>query len=566
MLGKIFNTGYKLMLRTVNLTVFSFILVSISFANNIDSLKKELALVKNDSEILDLLVKLNGLLIDTNPREAKTNLEKSLSLAKQLNNNKVLGEIYKNYGDYYNSLAEYDLAAQYFIKTISIAEKFKDAELLEKGLNNLAVIYARTNKYEDAQKLFLQLVEIAKERGNKSSQADYMINLAMLHGENGAMNKAEATLLHAIPLTEGNSFQKSVVLNTLSYLYNSTGRPQLALENANKALKLVSPANNLILYLEIMTNTANAYYGLKQFDKSVEINKNILKLAHENKLRLQEDNAFGNLYLNYEAKGDFKKALENFKKYSSLKDSLMNESIARQINELQVKYDTEKKEADFRKKETELHFQTILTNTYLAITVFSFIAIGLLIYLYVKRNAAYRSLVKINLAVLKEQKRSDAIIQQLKQSSSVVQESHPVIDEFIHLSSEPIKTSALSNEKKFELFRKITELKEAKIYLDKNISLDKMAAQIETNAKYLSQVIHEMFKTNFANFINELRINEARRMLCDSNYEQYSIEGIAEMAGFNSKQLFNKTFKKFTGITPSYYKIQSAKEVNEEAA
>jgi AraC-like DNA-binding protein len=64
-------------------------------------------------------------------------------------------------------------------------------------------------------------------------------------------------------------------------------------------------------------------------------------------------------------------------------------------------------------------------------------------------------------------------------------------------------------------------------------------------------------------FINSYRIKEAKRMLLDASFNHLSIEGIARSVGFNSKSAFNATFKKITGMTPSFYQ-RSALRILEE--
>ena len=56
---------------------------------------------------------------------------------------------------------------------------------------------------------------------------------------------------------------------------------------------------------------------------------------------------------------------------------------------------------------------------------------------------------------------------------------------------------------------------------------------------------------NFSLFINEYRIEEAKRIL-DSK-SKLKIEVIAEMCGFNSNSTFYSVFKKITNTTPAKY-------------
>jgi AraC-like DNA-binding protein len=80
-----------------------------------------------------------------------------------------------------------------------------------------------------------------------------------------------------------------------------------------------------------------------------------------------------------------------------------------------------------------------------------------------------------------------------------------------------------------------------------------LAEKLNTNKSYLSQVINEYFRKNFSTFVNEYRVKEASRLLLEKESENYTIEAIANSVGFKSKSAFNSAFKKFTGITPSYF-------------
>ena len=96
-------------------------------------------------------------------------------------------------------------------------------------------------------------------------------------------------------------------------------------------------------------------------------------------------------------------------------------------------------------------------------------------------------------------------------------------------------------------------MKSDKIFTRAKITIDDLANKLNTNRSYLSQIINSHFQTNFKSFINSYRIGEARRLLVNSDYRNYTIEAIATEVGFGSKSVFNETFKRETGITPSVF-------------
>ena len=113
--------------------------------------------------------------------------------------------------------------------------------------------------------------------------------------------------------------------------------------------------------------------------------------------------------------------------------------------------------------------------------------------------------------------------------------------------------SGLTAQQKKVLGRKLEKLMKEKYYLNEKLTIDGLAEKLETNSKYLSQLINESQQKNFYTYINTLRVTEAQRLLNERQHQKYSIQGIALMAGFSSKSSFNEAFRRITGMTPSEY-------------
>lgn len=73
-------------------------------------------------------------------------------------------------------------------------------------------------------------------------------------------------------------------------------------------------------------------------------------------------------------------------------------------------------------------------------------------------------------------------------------------------------------------------------------------------SKFISQVINELYNQNFCEYINAIRIDEAKSILRDNNFAHKTILEVCYEVGFNSKSTFNAVFKKQTGRTPSKYR------------
>ncbi len=97
-------------------------------------------------------------------------------------------------------------------------------------------------------------------------------------------------------------------------------------------------------------------------------------------------------------------------------------------------------------------------------------------------------------------------------------------------------------------------LETQKAFLDPNLSLQTSSEHLNISVGYLSQIINTLGGVNFSEFINVYRINEAKRLLLNRQFANYTIAAIGLEAGFNSKSAFYTAFKKHTGETPSEYR------------
>ncbi|PKF73649.1 helix-turn-helix domain-containing protein [Chryseobacterium sp. PMSZPI] len=100
----------------------------------------------------------------------------------------------------------------------------------------------------------------------------------------------------------------------------------------------------------------------------------------------------------------------------------------------------------------------------------------------------------------------------------------------------------------------LNTFEQKKKYLVKDISLLHMARECGTNTAYLSKVINHYKKNNFASYLNDLRLNHAVELWKNTPKLRYkSIQGMADMVGFNTAQSFSKKFNEKYKISPTHF-------------
>ncbi len=104
------------------------------------------------------------------------------------------------------------------------------------------------------------------------------------------------------------------------------------------------------------------------------------------------------------------------------------------------------------------------------------------------------------------------------------------------------------------LNRLISVMKNEKPYLNPTLTLNQLAEKLSISPRYLSHVINNSFTKNFYDYVNYHRIEEAKLLLSNKENQDQTVLEILYESGFNSKSVFNASFKKHTGMTPLQYK------------
>ena len=95
---------------------------------------------------------------------------------------------------------------------------------------------------------------------------------------------------------------------------------------------------------------------------------------------------------------------------------------------------------------------------------------------------------------------------------------------------------------------------EDKPFLNPDLSLPLFAEHLNCDAKEVSAAIRAAHRCSFPEFINRARVEEAKRLINEPQWQGRSLLDIGLAAGFNSKSSFNLMFKRLSGATPTQYR------------
>ncbi|NCC74109.1 MAG: helix-turn-helix domain-containing protein [Sphingobacteriia bacterium] len=290
--------------------------------------------------------------------------------------------------------------------------------------------------------------------------------------------------------------------------------------------------------IRFLTSMGEFYTELQKTELAGEYLQKALEMAEKTDEWQLTEIIYQAFYTLYKQNGDFEQALYYFERRRDLLSRMINQSTERAIAEMQIRYETARvehtldmmkknealKNAELQRKQMTIYS---ITSGLLLIMAFS----ALLSWHYLVKRKAYEKLMEKNLELINTEKRT-----KLKEAT----------DQNEGLPLDPTIHKQIANRMNYQI-------RKNKIFLKSELTLNGLAKKCRTNSSYLSKFINQEYETNFNGFINELRIREAQKMMADERYKSYSIEGISSTVGFKTKSVFNNSFKKITGVTPSYY-------------
>ncbi len=119
---------------------------------------------------------------------------------------------------------------------------------------------------------------------------------------------------------------------------------------------------------------------------------------------------------------------------------------------------------------------------------------------------------------------------------------------------ENILKKEISNNKILELINRIDDyVIDSEIFTKLDLSVVDIASALGEHPRDISLAINTHYNKNFNTYINEFRVNKAKKLLKENVLGNLSVEGLSKEVGFHSKASFYTAFKKSTGTTPKNY-------------
>jgi PAS domain S-box-containing protein len=282
--------------------------------------------------------------------KALTYFKESLQIHKKINNKKGLGFCYNNIGLVYWNTGDFEKAVDNILKSLKIWEEIKDTVGIGMSELNMGNIYLNQNNNEKALEHYFKSLKIGELTNDKGILGLSLNNIGVAYENSKKNSKATEYYSKALKIHQEQGDQKSIAMSysNLGLIYMDEKHYDDALSSFKQALEINKNIGDLKGLAVVYNNMANTLYHKGLYDEGITYNNKALELTKKTGYKNGQEDVLHIFSLLYEGKKDYHKALEYYKHYTAIKDTLLNEESSRQIAEMSTKYGSEKKDKEIQ--------------------------------------------------------------------------------------------------------------------------------------------------------------------------------------------------------------------------
>lgn len=239
-----------------------------------------------------------------------------------------------------------ELAQNYLFEVYDIHKARGDKKNLAGATNGLAIFYSNIGQEDKAISRYEEALTMFEEINDTLGQANVHANLGLMYIEQDKFDAAEFHLKKQGKLDSllNTQWGLGFYFDFMGYLKRKQGRLKEAYENHITALEIREKLPSTYNIAESRVNLAEILYELKRYDEAIHQAELILEVRNETQSLSHQQSAYSILSKAYEAKKNDTKALEYFKAFKQINDSILNKEMLDKITEKDAKFDRAEQE------------------------------------------------------------------------------------------------------------------------------------------------------------------------------------------------------------------------------
>ncbi|MEL7676784.1 helix-turn-helix domain-containing protein [Elizabethkingia meningoseptica] len=487
--------------------------------------------------------------------------DSSIIAAKESQNNDLISRSYLGKGIiYYYNLKNYKSALDEYLKAYEYSKKGYTSYQKYKIIYHLGVVKNYLGYYNDALGLFNECIDYfePKTSGNYhpneifNNSKGYLNSLhlaAVCYNHLGDYKTADSLTnkgLNFINNDKINEFaqEKSYLLKNKGISEYQKGEFAKAIQTFNEAIPVLEKNNDFAWASVSDFYIGKSYLGQKQETEAMKQFKKVDSIFQKHNFILPELRENYELLINYYRKHEDPKQELYYTKVLLKADGVLTRDFTYLSSRIHREYDTQ----NLMDIQTRLESQN---KWGLGMIILLCVIVSVLVYNVWKY---YQNEKKIRL-------KYKALEENLQHH---LENAAPAVP-YENISSQ--SKSTMSEDVYKDLQEKLENFEKEKQFIEKGITLNKLAVSFDTNSTYLSQFINETKGINFNKYLGILRINYITQLMYEKEkYLNYTIQSLSEECGIASRQNFSDLFQEINGLRPTDFVKKRKKDLEEAKA
>lgn len=291
----------------------------------------------NYTAVLNIQAKFDSALVLT---------KDALQLANRFGNEERIIIAQQNLSATYSYLQDYESALQYLLPSVAYFEKTKNDARLSLIYDNLGVIYRETKQYDKALEFHQKALAIARKSGNSYDIANVLSNLGNAYSSSKRYDSALVIMQEGLGIARKENYDniESNIISNIGAVLIKQGRYDSLTYYCTLGLRLAEKLGDSLAMVNNIYGLALYSFFTSDFTKSGELAKTGFRMAQQRNY-VEPSQLFADILSELSlVKGD----LRNYDYYNrlsiELSEQFFNDRMQRNVQLLDKKYDTEKKE------------------------------------------------------------------------------------------------------------------------------------------------------------------------------------------------------------------------------
>ncbi len=418
---------------------------------------------------------------------AKHYFDKAFEIKRIIGDEEGLAFCYNAYGIISDYKADYHQAVENYQKAIPIFEKYKNWELLSDVYNNLSVAHSNLKNYAFAIDYAKKAIELNKKIDYEYRLLYNYVCMAFYYSEIDSLDAAKDFAMRALNTSNalGDASGRLYAYSSLGDLYLKRN----VLDSAEVYYKkFLMGAPRLFGDFEVgsvQINLAKVYFKKKKYRLVSPLLDSAIDLLTPFSAKKELSEAYDFLARNMAALGRYADAYRYARLSDSLQNSYLNDEQLKQIQELTMRFQVEKKEAEneLLKKEKELQERMLRMRSYYL--YFSLAGLGLVLALLGLTYKNYRQKLRAN-RLLSEQ--NEQIVMLSREKSHRFKNNLQLLSAMMEMQIRRLESPELK-----EVVKESENRVRAISLLERELQVENIDQQVLLN-QYLGKIIHHIWE------------------------------------------------------------------------